>query len=105
MSRKTVAITLLIPFSILTAYAVVRVGIVEIFTYHLRSPAGWQVFTDLVVALIIVLIWLIPDARKNNRNPWPWVIATICMGSIGPLLYLATETDTIKNGTRHQSRH
>lgn len=91
LSRKMIAIALLIPFSILTVYAVLQVGYIGIFDYHRHSPAGWQVFTDLVIALVIVLIWMIPDAKKNNRNPWPWVVLTLVAGSIGPLLYLATE--------------
>ena len=89
-SQKTLAICLLIPFTILTLYVLYQVGYVEIFAYHTRSPAGWQVFTDLVVALILVLTWMIPDARKNQRRIWPWIVATLLLGSIGPLLYLAT---------------
>ncbi len=65
-----------------------------ILDYHRYSPAGWQVFTDLVIALVLVLSWLIPEAKKNNRNPWPWVLATVLMGSFGPLLYLATAQKT-----------
>ncbi len=88
-NRRTLAIVLLIPFSLLTLYAVFEVGNIGIFDYHRHSPAGWQVFADLVVALILVLSWLVVDARKSGRNPWPWVVATLFLGSIGPLLYLA----------------
>ncbi len=88
MSRKTLAIMLLIPFSLLTVYAVWKVGYVGIFDYHRHSPAGWQVFADLVVALVIILSWLVPDARARGRSPWPWVAVTLVLGSIGPLLYL-----------------
>jgi drug/metabolite transporter (DMT)-like permease len=90
MSRKLIAIALLIPFSALTVYAVIQVGYVGIFEYQIHSPAGWQVFADLVVALALVLTWMIPDAKRNGRNPWPWVIGTLFTGSIAPLLYLAT---------------
>jgi len=83
-------IALLVPFSLLTAYAVAQVGYIEIFDYQRHSPAGWQVFADLVVALVLVLVWLVADARRLGRNPWPWIVATFLTGSIGPLLYLAT---------------
>lgn len=82
------AIALLIPFSLLTLYAVWQVGYIGIFDYQRHSPAGWQVFADLVVALLLVLYWLIADARKTGRNPWPWVVITLLLGSFGPLLYL-----------------
>ncbi len=87
---RLLAIALLIPFAILTAYAVLEVGYIGIFDYHRHSPAGWQVFADLVIALILVLCWMIPDAKKVGRNPWPWVVMTLFLGSLSPLLYLAT---------------
>ena len=74
----------------LVSYAMVQVGYVGIFDYQRHSPAGWQVFTDLVIALLLVLLWLFPDAKASGRNPWPWVVLTLFGGSIGPLLYLAT---------------
>jgi len=88
MNTRTLAIAILIPFTLLTLYAVSQVGYIGIFEYHLHSPAGWQVIADLVIALVLVLIWLVPEARKAGRNPWPWVVATLLLGSIGPLLYL-----------------
>ena len=86
--KRTLAIFILIPFSLLTAYAIAQVGYIGIFDYHRHSPAGWQVFIDLVIALVLVLTWLIPEAKKAGRNPWPWVAITLVMGSFGPLLYL-----------------
>jgi drug/metabolite transporter (DMT)-like permease len=88
MSKRTLAIIILIPFSALSLYAVAKVGYIGIFDYHRHSPAGWQVFADLVIALVLVLSWLIPEARRAGRNPWPWVAVTLFLGSFGPLLYL-----------------
>ena len=86
---RILTIVLLIPFSILTLYAVMDVGYIGIFDYHRHSSAGWQVFADLVVALILVSCWMIKDAKDTGRSPWPWLAITLTMGSIGPLLYLA----------------
>lgn len=90
MNQRIIAIVILVPFSLLSAYAVYEVGYFGILEYNIHSPAGWQVFTDLVVALVLVLTWMIPDARKSGRNPWPWVVLTLAGGSFGPLLYLAS---------------
>jgi hypothetical protein len=87
-SKRTLALVLLVPFSLLTVHALAEVGYVGLFEYQLRSPAGWQVFADLVVALVLVLAWMIPEARRAGRNPWPWVVATGLLGSIAPLVYL-----------------
>lgn len=89
-TKRIMAIAILIPFSILTGYALMQVGYFGILDYHRYSPAGWQVITDLVIALTLVLTWLIPEARKDGRNPWLWAMATLFLGSIGPLLYLVT---------------
>lgn len=88
MNKRTLAIIVLIPFTLLTVYAVAQVGYIGIFDYHRHSPAGWQVFADLVIALLLVLSWLVPEARRAGRNPWPWVVLTLFLGSFGPLLYL-----------------
>ena len=85
---RNFALVLLIPFSALTLYALMEVGYIGIFDYHRHSPAGWQVFADLVVALLLVTYWLLLDAKKSGRNPWPWVLLTLFLGSLGPLLYL-----------------
>ncbi|BFM17132.1 hypothetical protein R50073_33150 [Maricurvus nonylphenolicus] len=89
MNIRMLAIILLIPFSFLTVYSVLEVGYLGIFEYHIHSPAGWQVFTDLVIALLLVMCWMVPDARQSGRNPVPWVLLTLTLGCIGPLLYLA----------------
>lgn len=89
MNKKVVAIALLIPFFLLTAYTLYRVGYVGIIDYQRHSPAGWQVFADLVIACILLLMWIIPDAKKRGRNPWGYVIITFVAGSFGPLLYWA----------------
>lgn len=88
--RRVLAVALLVPFSLISLYAVYRVGYAGILAYALAGPAGWQLAADLVVALILVLAWLIPAARRENRNPWPWVLVTLCLGSFGPLLYLVS---------------
>jgi hypothetical protein len=96
MNRKTLALIILIPFSILSVYAVYKVGYIGIFDYHRHSPAGWQVIADLVIACLLMLGWLIPEAKRNGINPWPWVALTLVGGSFGPLLYLviAAPADT-----------
>jgi hypothetical protein len=97
-NRRTVALAILIPFALLTAYAVWQVGYLGIFEYHRHSPARWQVIADLVIACLLVLMWLVPEARKAGRNPWPRVVLTLVAGSIGPLLYLIVSGDRAVEG-------
>lgn len=93
-NARSIAILVLIPFTLFTLYVVAEVGYVEIFTFQKQGIAGWQVMADLVVALFLVLFWMVPDARKKGRSPWLWVALTLTAGSIGPLLYLALAPTT-----------
>lgn len=102
MNKRTLAIAILIPFSILSLYAVYKVGYIGIFDYHRHSPAGWQVFIDLVIACVLILSWLIPEAKRNGINPWPYVVLTAFLGSFGPLLYLLIHGSRITKPVRHQ---
>ena len=85
-----VAILVLIPFILLTVFALFDVGLWGIIGPLLSGSGGWQVFADLAIALLLVLIWLVKDAKAANRNPLPWVVLTLLLGSIGPLLYIVT---------------
>ena len=85
---RILAIALLLPFAALTLYAVSQVGYIGVVDYQLRSPAGWQVFADLVVAIVLIAVWMIRDARRTGRTVWPYLLLSLALGSFGPLMYL-----------------
>ena len=92
-ARRIFALVVLVPFGLLTAQAVMEVGPSGILAHQFENSAGQQVFVDLVIALVLAFLWMIPDARKLGRNPWPWVVATFAVGSIAPLVYLLTSPE------------
>lgn len=49
----------------------------------------WVIAADLCIALGTVLTWLWQDARRRGHSPLPYVLLTLCTGSIGTLLYLS----------------
>ncbi|MBE9113556.1 DUF2834 domain-containing protein [Nodosilinea sp. LEGE 07298] len=89
MQRSLVAIVL-IPFSVLSTVALWQYGYLGIFANEFQSTAGMQVLADLVIALSLFLVWMWHDAKATGRNPWPWLVVTLTMGSFGPLVYLLT---------------
>jgi hypothetical protein len=89
MHRVLIVVTLVL-FGALTAVALYQHGFWGILAPHFQSTGAGQVFADLVIALVLVLTWLWRDARASGRNPWPWVVATLMLGSFGPLVYLLT---------------
>lgn len=64
-------------------------GFGEVLGLFAVNPWIGQVTIDLVIALSFVAVWMHRDATSNGRNPWPWIAATCCLGSIGPLAYFA----------------
>ena len=89
MQRLMLIITLIL-FGALTIAGLWQDGISGIVAPHFQNFAGGQVFADLVIALSLVIVWIWHDAKASGRNPWPWIIATLALGSFGPLVYLLT---------------
>lgn len=84
---RHILLLILLPFAALTAWSLSEVGLIGIFTAHM-NPGGAQVFVDLVIALVLVIAWMIQDCRMRGVVAWPWVLATLTLGSFGPLAYL-----------------
>ena len=92
--QRAALIVILLAFSALTAVAVMEGGPQGIFAVAFASTAGMQLFFDLVIALVLFMVWMWGDAKATGRNPWPWIVITLSIGSFGPLLYLITRKDT-----------
>jgi hypothetical protein len=75
-------------FGALSAKALADVGYLGLFLPLFQSTGGLQVLVDLVIALALAIVWMVADARRSGRNPWPWVLLTLAAGSFGPLGYL-----------------
>jgi len=89
MNTKQLGVeVILIAFSVFTLYAVYQHGYIGLFQQALANAATVQVFLDLTIALSIVLLWMWQDAQKQDIAPLPYVLLTLTLGSIGPLLYL-----------------
>jgi hypothetical protein len=87
MQRNLLIITL-IALSIVTALALWHDGLWGIFAPNFKSFGEFQVFFDLVIALGLFLVWMWRKETAAGRNPWPWLLITLAIGSFGPLLYL-----------------
>ena len=89
MPRILIVITLIL-FGALSAAALLEHGFIGIFMSPLASLAAGQIFADLCISLTLVLIWLWHDAKATHRNPWPWIVVALAVGSFSPLVYLLT---------------
>jgi hypothetical protein len=100
MNGKQIGLGLvLIDFVALTAYAVYHHGYLAFFDFQTMNAIQVQIFVDLIIALTIVLGWMWRDAKSRGISPIPYVVMTLFLGSIGPLVYLirreATESQSV----------
>jgi flagellar biogenesis protein FliO len=89
MNKKQIALAVVLAdHAALTAYAVAQHGFVGLFAAAFANAATVQIFADLTIALALVMVWMWRDAREQGIAPIPYMVMTLGLGSIGPLLYL-----------------
>lgn len=86
--RKTILWTALIGFSLFSGYVTWQVGYFGIWQAGMASLGAWQILIDLSIACLIVCSWIVSDARKLGISAWPWILATVVLGSLALLSYL-----------------
>jgi hypothetical protein len=75
-------------FAGLNAYVVYEYGYVGFFQLMLANAATVAATVDMTIALSLVALWMWQDARDRGMSPLPYLVLTLTLGSIGPLLYL-----------------
>jgi len=78
----------LVGFAALNAYCFYAFGTVGFLHAALANAATVAVLADLVIALTMVAVWMARDAAQRGVTVLPYLLLTIFLGSVGPLLYL-----------------
>jgi hypothetical protein len=89
MNRKQLVLSAaMIVLLALDVYAVSLYGFVGFFRTIFANFAGFTAFVDLAIALVLILVWMGDDARQRHVSALPYLLLTLALGSVGPLLYL-----------------
>ena len=92
MTRKEIVLWLVLAdFVALTVYVVAQAGFTAFVPAAIeiaQSPWGLQLLVDFGIAIALILAWMVTDARARGVAAWPYVLLTLCLGTIGPLAYL-----------------
>ncbi len=87
-------------FGIENVYAIAQFGYIGFFENLLSAGLPTLlVFSDLLIALSLVMVWMWNDARARGATLWPYLVLTLALGSIGPLLYLIRRESAHKAAT------
>ena len=89
MNRKQLALSAaLIILLAIDVYSISLYGYIGFFRMALANFAGVAAFVDLTIALVLIILWMGEDARERNVSAIPYIVLTLALGSVGPLLYL-----------------
>jgi hypothetical protein len=99
--KNALLVLLFVDFVAFTAYTIAVEGVVGFVQMIPLSLWTLQVTFDLVIALGLVLIWMVQDARGREIRALPFVALTLCLGSIGPLAYLIRREVFAGHSARH----
>ena len=88
-------------FTLYTAIVVMDHGYTGFIELALGGGWGAQVFIDLVIALLLFMTWMLPDARERGIPAAPYAILILGAGSIGALAYLVHRTLKQGDVSRH----
>ncbi|HKF30400.1 MAG TPA: DUF2834 domain-containing protein [Candidatus Binataceae bacterium] len=89
MNPRQVGLSIvLVGFATLNAYCFYTFGTAGFLHAAFANAATVAVFTDLVIALTMVAVWMVRDAAQRSATVLPYLLLTLFMGSIGPLIYL-----------------
>jgi hypothetical protein len=89
MNRKQLVLSaVLIAFLAQEAYAVYLYGYFGFFRMMFANFASFTALVDLIIALVLILAWIGDDARQRKVSAIPYLLITLALGSVGPILYL-----------------
>jgi hypothetical protein len=112
--RFLIAMTLF-AFSSYSAWVVKEFGYMSVFYGSLSSHPTSQVLFDLIIAGGLLALLMIADNQRQGRpfmKAVPFLLTTVALGSIGPLLYFliypegltATVNAILSNGDSSDER-
>ena len=103
--RTFFVIAVFAAFTIYTTIVVMNHGYTGFIELALAGGWGAQMFIDLVIALLLFTIWMVPDARERGIPFVPYVLAILATGSVGALAYLVHRTLKEDSSVPRQAPH
>ncbi|MFN2376589.1 MAG: DUF2834 domain-containing protein [Candidatus Binatia bacterium] len=87
-TRQAILWPVLLAFLALTGYVVLVHGFTGFYQRVATDAVTFLLFVDLSIALGIILVWMMEDARQRSFSFVPYLFVMLVVGVAGPLLYL-----------------
>lgn len=90
--------TVLVLFSLYTAWVAWRFGYTSVFEVSLREHPSTQALIDLFIAGGLLFVIMVRDNQRSGRSfrqLLPYAILTCVFASVGPLLYFTVYPDLL----------
>jgi len=89
VTRISLPLLILLAFGTFSAELVRADGYTGFLTVAAREKWALQMLLDVGIACTVAgFLWLVPDAKKRGIPAWPYLVATLFLGSVGLLAYL-----------------
>ena len=75
-------------FGAYSLWALAQVGYFGLWQGGFANIGSTQITLDLIVASVLLMGFVVRDCKAQGRPWWPWVVATLLLGSFGTLGYL-----------------
>lgn len=86
--RLALVVAVFVAFTSWSLTVVFSSGLLGFITLAGQEPWAAQMLVDLAISLTVAWLWLGNDAKSRGISPWPYIVATAALGSIGVLAYL-----------------
>lgn len=86
--RLIVLVVVFIAFTLWSSTIALSHGLLGFLTLAGREPWAAQMLVDLFLSFFVAWSWLRHDAKERGIPAWPYIAATLTLGSIGTLAYL-----------------
>lgn len=101
MTRNlALALGVFVSFTVFSTWVAVEHGPLGFLTLATEGGWGLQMLLDVGIALGVASFWIVPDARRHGINPWPFLVASVGLGSIGALAYVVHRELRLREGAR-----
>lgn len=85
---RALLLVITIAFGAYSLWALSQVGYLGLWQGGFANIGATQITFDFLIASLLLMGFVVRDCKAQGRPWWPWIVATLALGSFGTLAYL-----------------